>query len=94
VNVEREVWRIAQEAIFNAERHADAKTVKVAWRCDEDSAELTVADDGQGMPASGDGRQGGYGLLGMQERANAIGASLGFASTPGGGTTVRVSLSR
>ena len=94
VNVEREVWRIAQEAIFNAERHADAKTVKVAWRCDEDAAELTVADDGHGMPGSGNGRPGGYGLLGMQERANAIGASLGFVPTPGGGTTVRVSLSR
>lgn len=94
VNAEREVWRIAQEAVFNAERHADAKRVAVRWACADESAELTVVDDGAGMPASGDGRSGGYGLLGMQERANAIGASLTFAPTPGGGTTVRLALRR
>ena len=94
VNAEREVWRIAQEAIFNAERHAGAQAVQVIWSCEEEVAELTVADDGRGMPASGGGRPGGYGLLGMQERANAIGASLTFAPTPDGGTTVRLTLRR
>ena len=94
LNVEREVWRIAQEAVFNAERHARASTVKVAWRCDDDDAELTVVDDGAGMPASGHRRADGYGLVGMQERANAVGASLTFLPTPGGGTTVRLGLRR
>lgn len=94
VNAEREVWRIAQEAVFNAERHAAATTVKVTWTCEEEAAELTVSDDGQGMPASGAGRPGGYGLLGMQERANAIGATLTFGTTPGGGTSVHLTLRR
>lgn len=94
LNVEREVWRIAQEAVFNAERHAGAKRLTVVWSCDDEVAGLTVADDGAGMEASGAGRPGGYGLLGMQERANAIDASLSFASTPGGGTTVRLDLRR
>jgi signal transduction histidine kinase len=94
VNAEREVWRIAQEAVFNAERHAGAAAVTVTWTCEEESAELTVVDDGQGLPAAGEGRSGGYGLLGMQERANAIGASLTLGDTPGGGTTVRLALRR
>ena len=94
VNAEREVWRIAQEAVYNAERHSGAGKVAIAWTCDDRGAELTVVDDGVGMPAPGDGRDGGYGLLGMQERANAIGASLELSPTEGGGTTVRLHLSR
>lgn len=94
VNAEREVWRIAQEAVFNAERHASATSVRVSWVSGDDGAELIVVDDGRGLSPSGHTRPDGYGVLGMQERANAIGAALTFAPTPGGGTTVRLSLSR
>ena len=94
VNAEREVWRIAQEAVFNAERHASATTIEVTWNSDDHGAELSVVDDGRGLPASGHSRPDGYGVLGMQERANAVGATLAFAPTPGGGTTVRLSLER
>lgn len=94
LNVEREVWRIAQEAVFNAERHANAGTLKVTWTSDEEGAELTVVDDGDGLPPGRPTREGGYGVLGMRERADAIGATLSFSTTPGGGTTVRLTLAR
>ena len=47
---ERELWRIAQEAITNVERHARATHLRVRWKCDGRSAQLTVADDGRGFP--------------------------------------------
>lgn len=91
--VEREVWRIAQEAIFNAERHAGASSVKVIWTSDAEAAELQVVDDGAGID-SGVSRTDGHGLLGMHERAQAIGASLSISSSPGNGTTVRLTLAQ
>ena len=89
LRVEREVWRIAQEALANAERHADARHVKVRWACDGTNGMLEVADDGQGMSAAARAKTDSYGLTGMRERADAIGASLAINSTPGKGTTVR-----
>lgn len=92
--VEREVWRIAQEAITNVERHAQATSLTVVWATDDEKAVLRVTDDGQGMPSSDHRRPGGYGLLGMEERADAIGATLALTSAPGAGTEVRVTLTR
>jgi signal transduction histidine kinase len=89
---EREMWRIAQEAISNAERHARAHHVSVQWRCDGASALLVVADDGQGFPVGKAGRLDSYGMVGMRERADAIGAALEFESIQGRGTTVRCRL--
>lgn len=88
--VEREVWRIAQEAITNVERHAEASSLAVVWTTDDEFALLRVSDDGKGMPSGDHRRPGGYGLLGMQERADAIGATLTVTSAPGAGTDIRV----
>ena len=85
--VERELWRIAQEAVTNAERHADARRLAVRWELTNSGALLEVSDDGKGMPE--EPRDGGYGLLGMRERADAIGARLEVSSNNGSGTTVR-----
>jgi signal transduction histidine kinase len=85
---ERELWRIAQEAIVNAERHAGASHLYVRWRTDGRTADLEVADDGVGFPKGRAGRLDSYGILGMRERASSIGASLDIASAPGRGTTV------
>lgn len=87
LTLEREVWRIAQEAVLNAERHARARSVQVEWVVTKASATLSVVDDGEGLP-QGARRSDGYGILGMHERAQAVGASLTLASTPGRGTTV------
>jgi signal transduction histidine kinase len=89
---EREMWRIAQEAITNVERHARASHLSVQWRSDGSNALLVVADDGQGFPIGRAGRVDSYGMLGMRERADAIGAVLEFESEQGRGTTVRCRL--
>jgi signal transduction histidine kinase len=86
---ERELWRIAQEAVTNVERHARASKVVVTWQSDGIRALLLVADDGIGFPSSRAGRLDSYGIVGMRERAASIGASLDIAGTPGVGTTVR-----
>jgi signal transduction histidine kinase len=86
---ERELWRIAQEAITNAMRHAKARCVTVTWRCTDDGASLEVADDGMGFPPGVTPTSGTYGITGMRERADAIGAALEIESSPGVGTTVR-----
>ncbi len=86
---ERELWRIAQEAITNVERHAKAHKVVVTWQSDGGRALLLVADDGIGFPSSRAGRLDSYGIVGMRERAASIGATLDIAGTPDVGTTVR-----
>jgi signal transduction histidine kinase len=89
---ERELWRVAQEAITNVERHAKATQVTVTWRCDGRQASLEVADDGVGFPVSNAGRLDSYGILGMRERAASIGATLTVDSQPGKGTRVRCAI--
>lgn len=89
---ERELWRIAQEAVTNVERHARATQVTISWRCDGTEGRLEVADDGIGFPVGKAGRLDSYGLLGMRERAASIGATLVVDSEPGRGSRVRCTL--
>ena len=88
--VEREVWRVAREAVMNAERHARASHVSILWLCNGEGALLEVADDGVGLPAGKTSGESGYGLVGMRERADSIGAQLEITSGPGKGTLVRM----
>ena len=89
---ERELWRIAQEAITNAERHAMASCISVSWQCDQIDAVLEIADDGRGFAEGAAGRLDSYGMLGMRERADSIGATLDIKSRVGRGTVVRCTL--
>jgi glucose-6-phosphate-specific signal transduction histidine kinase len=77
---ERELWRVAQEAVTNVERHAHATKVAVTWRCDGERGVLIVADDGIGFPSGRAGRLDSYGIIGMRERAASIGAALDISS--------------
>ncbi len=86
---ERELWRIAQEALVNVQRHSGAKGAAVRWRCDGEAAALEIADDGRGFPAGKAGRLDSYGIMGMRERASSIGATLEIHSEEGKGTVVR-----
>ena len=89
---EREMWRIAQEAITNVERHAHATKVRLVWRCNGDAAVLDITDDGKGFPLGKAGRLDSYGILGMRERATSIGATFEINSEEGRGTRVRCTL--
>jgi len=91
IQVEQELWRILQESLTNVERHADASRVGVTWRIREGRARLEITDDGRGM-AVADGGPGRYGLLGIRERADAVGARINLHSKPGAGTTITVEL--
>ncbi len=86
---EREMWRVAQEALANVERHAHATAVRILWRCDGARAVIDVTDNGIGFAQDRAGRLDSYGVLGMRERASSIGASLEIHSAPGRGTRVR-----
>ena len=81
------VYRIAQEALNNVAKHADASTVTVRLAGSPEAVELTVIDDGRGFDASSVGGDS-MGVAIMQERAAAIGATLQIAGEPGSGTTV------
>jgi signal transduction histidine kinase len=89
---ERELFRVAQEALANVEKHANASVVTISWRCDGTDATLEVADDGKGFPIGTTGRMDSYGIIGMRERAASIGARLDVDSSPGIGTRVRCRL--
>jgi signal transduction histidine kinase len=90
LSVEREFWRVAQEAVMNAERHAHASNVSVLWLCNAEGALLEVADNGVGMTAGKAAGASSYGLLGMRERADSVGAQLDITSGPDRGTVVRM----
>jgi signal transduction histidine kinase len=91
VRRDQEVLRIAQEALQNALRHADAERVAVRLRRGGDRLLLEVDDDGVGFePAAAGLRSRRLGLTSMEERAQRLGGSLTIRSTPGEGTTVRL----
>ncbi|SBV98705.1 Diverse 7TM receptor transmembrane region [uncultured Alphaproteobacteria bacterium] len=84
------LYRIAQEALSNAMKHAQASHVRVSLTCAGDGrVELIVQDDGIGRIAADQGHGGGLGLRIMAHRANVIEADLSIADAPGGGTVVR-----
>jgi signal transduction histidine kinase len=88
--IEEQLLRIGQEAIRNAVRHGQAQRIDVELTYQKDSIRLVVSDDGHGFePEEHVVRQGPrWGLVGMQERANRIGAQFRITSTPGSGTKV------
>ncbi len=86
--LEREVFRIAQEALANALNHGAPARIEVSLQIPDGALRLCVADDGRGFdPASRDHRRR-LGLVSMRERAEAIGGRLEVGSRPGAGTTV------
>jgi signal transduction histidine kinase len=82
------LWRVAQEALVNAERHAGATTVRLNLCVHPDRVELTVADDGAGLPPNAENRPGHYGLRGMRERIEGLGGSLIVESNGAGARIV------
>jgi Y_Y_Y domain/Histidine kinase/Histidine kinase-, DNA gyrase B-, and HSP90-like ATPase len=92
---EREILRVAQEAIHNVKKHAEASTLMVQLEYGPAEIALEVRDNGRGFVTPNgkepESSSGHYGLTGMQERAAVIGGTLEVTSEPGAGTTVRLS---
>lgn len=87
------LYRVAQEALTNVERHARATAIRVALAQADGALTLTIADNGQGF--AGDAVEAGrFGVQGMRERAAALGGALAVDSPAGGGTTVQLTLAR
>jgi signal transduction histidine kinase/ligand-binding sensor domain-containing protein len=87
---EREILRVAQEAVHNVKKHAGAKNLFVQLEYGPGEIALEVRDDGRGFDVSADVGAGHYGLTGMRERAVAIRGTLEVTSEAGSGTTVRL----
>jgi two-component system sensor histidine kinase UhpB len=83
------VYRVAQEALGNALRHADARSIDLLLRTDDGRLVLEVRDDGRGFDR-GMRRTDSLGLASMEERALALGGRLEVVSAPGEGTLVRL----
>lgn len=90
------VYRLAQESLSNAGRHAEASSAEIRLVFGEGLLEVCVADDGQGFSPPDHleslAAAGHYGLLGMKERADSIEGMLEIDSSPGNGTRIRLSV--
>jgi signal transduction histidine kinase len=92
-HVEVALYRIAQEALQNVVKHAEATSVVVRLAAEDESVRLVIADDGRGFDLDELGEpddRHAYGLVGIRERAELIGASLTLLARPGTGTTIEV----
>jgi len=86
------LWRVAQEAMANIERHAAARTVGLQLDIESNFARLSIQDDGIGLPPDAETQPGHYGLRGMRERVEGLGGELTLSSNRPGGTRVDVKL--
>ena len=104
-HVETAIYRIAQEALQNVQKHAAASVVRVTLRCRGSGFELgrrdfelgrgfelTIPDDGIGFDTGAAAKSTSYGIAGIHERTLLLGARLALRSIPGRGTIVRVVL--
>jgi signal transduction histidine kinase len=87
--IDTTAYRIVQEALTNAVKHARAAKAEVVVRYENGAVELTVSDDGRG---GGDGGGSGHGLVGMRERVSVYGGELDAGPQPGGGFRLRATL--
>jgi signal transduction histidine kinase len=91
--IEEELLRIAQEAANNANRHAEAKEIRIDLEYRERSLKLSISDDGRGFhPEEGFAKTGHWGLKNMQERAAHLAGKCSITSAPGSGTKVEVNV--
>jgi signal transduction histidine kinase len=88
--IENTLYRLVQEALSNVLKHASAERVSVELVEDDDFVTLAVRDDGSGFDP--EQHTEGFGLLGMQERADLVHGTISIDSAPGRGTTVRATI--
>ena len=88
------LYRIVEEALNNVRLHSGAARVDVLLAPSGDGVELTVRDDGRGLPPGDGSRRRGMGVMGMHERAVLLGGALDVCSNGSGGTTVKAVVPR
>lgn len=95
LTLQEEIYKISREAIRNAFQHAAASHIEVEIRYDEDQLRLRIRDDGKGIDPKilkAGGQAGHWGLQGIRERAQRIGASVEFWSESGAGTELELTV--
>jgi two-component system sensor histidine kinase DegS len=88
--IEESIYRLVQECLSNAVKHASATTVRVSVRESAETVEVTVGDDGVGFDGTGVSR--GFGLVGMRERVALVNGTMKIETDPGRGTAVLLHL--
>ncbi|MFL5306908.1 MAG: PAS domain-containing sensor histidine kinase [Polyangia bacterium] len=91
-SLEIALYRMAQEALANAVKHAAPKAVSILLYRNPTEVRLVIEDDGKGFDASAALSAGRLGLVGMRERAHLVGGSMTLESSPGNGTTICISV--
>ena len=91
-DIQTQLFRVAEEALNNALKHASATEVQVLIRSSNGTATLEIGDNGRGFDPAETVMTGGLGLISMQERLEKLGGRFELISEPGLGTTVRVNL--
>lgn len=86
------LFRVAQEGVTNALKHAQARRIEIVLRFSQEAVELRVDDDGCGFDANAASVNGHFGLRGLRERARALEAELRLDSQPGHGTRLRLTV--
>jgi signal transduction histidine kinase len=89
-HAEDNLFRIAQEAVTNALKHAGARRIDILLEHRRRSVRLTVRDDGRGFDPGATPSDAGFGLVGMRERAEALGGELSVGAATGGGAEVSI----
>jgi PAS domain S-box-containing protein len=90
--IEIALYRMAQEALTNASKHAAPKAVSILIHRNASEVRLVVEDDGKGFDVEATVSDKHLGLVGMRERANLVGGSMTVESSPGHGTTICISV--
>jgi len=90
--VSEALWRMAQEALTNVEKHANARYVQVGVEMALHAVTMRISDDGCGLPPDAASRSGHYGLRGMRERLEGLGGTLTLHSNGQRGTLVEACL--
>ena len=86
------LFRIMQEMLTNIVRHAAASRVEIAIKRKDDRFFMTIADDGIGLFAGSRRKENVFGMVGIEERIDALGGTISIASDPGQGTAITVSI--
>lgn len=87
-DTENHLFRISQEAVTNAIKHAEPEKIRVKLRYESERVGLMVEDDGKGFDVEAAENQKGFGLVSMRERSKLIGAGFAVHSSPGSGTRI------